>query len=433
MKKEVIKSIRPIALFAKAIAYNPKATKQITELYSKYADVVSKNIQKMEAEDKIILDKLPPVQRVLAYQVWALNYSQIKEINDIYIKLYRKVIEYLVENKDDLNFTRYLFAFNGVLATSDEIEILFTHFAIFVSANNIPFDLTDKNFVNLLSWLDHKYNPKVTHIVGYQYNKKAYKVYQEYWQEVNAKTINDLKYFNDYYSPYFSLLGNIAKEENFDFGRIEGWKFSANAINSIIKEYTKLNLVPEDNKEDFKKFIATALIIKAMSRYATQSSNAYMDIALKNNKIIETKTIVDTTAITQLSKENEKLQQQISKQQVIIEQYEKMTEQEQQDILLPETTSTSPVDISTLKILFVGGMEHTIAQIRTELPTVEFLGREDTKASLRNINSYDKVVISHKHLSHKTFYRVIDKLEDKNKLVYVSTTNLDILKAKIGQ
>lgn len=206
-------------------------------------------------------------------------------------------------------------------------------------------------------------------------------------------------------SIYFELLSKLYYDsielyyKNFSFDKITGM----NAIYNMQEDIKKLKEVISEKSEYTNKLNEENFSLK-------QKVNSQMKV--EDRPFIEQITLFERQR-AQANLENQSLKQKVSDQEKYIELLESKDVIEEEIIYRIE-------DISSKKLLFIGGMNEMVDRIKPIFPNSIFVSDEGIK-----VNSDVKAIVMFpKYMNHKLFYKYIAVARENNiKVVYCNNNN----------
>ncbi|EQG38294.1 TPA: hypothetical protein KRH68_000719 [Clostridioides difficile] len=224
--------------------------------------------------------------------------------------------------------------------------------------------------------------------------------------------------------------------------------FKSKQIQELILAYCNLQDNIEDensiNYEDLFRFIIPAIDLRYWAREYKKAKQFFFnnfdeelkesieekDIELitlkKENSLLreENKNIKLELELLQKDKlrlENE-IKAQITSKEELVQLRNFMFSKQQEYI---ENIPTDERDLKNIKAIIFGGHPNWILKMKDKLINFEFISAETINFDVNILNSYEYVFINTNYVGHAMYYKIIENLNENNKLRYINNINID--------
>lgn len=394
-----------------------------------------------------VINELPPKALLRAIKLLVINESGADGqsfVADLLQKVYRKEIEFLINNKDTLTFEKFVETFGTY---NQDTSWILRLIAIYVHMRKVMGLREDKS--EMLQMIIRSENA-----LDYQYTLSLNTLKMaDTWlkNHGNVKSLNDLSYDEALFSDSFLAFETITKKENIPMRAFENYKITKNDIAEMIDIANSIN-----RPYDLNKYLTIGFILKSLAKYANESKQAYLELALSedasptksakkefaklNAEIISLRTILNEkqNALNDLQLSFDRLRRQqdetaadLEKLGDYAETLEKQLDAWADQELESEENYTLP-DFSDKKVIVMGGHANWQAKLHSHFSDFYFIPVDEFNFDTSVIKNADLIIFNFTHCSHKQFYRLRENV-DKNKIIYVTNTNIDVLRRQIAR
>lgn len=420
----------------KTIAAESHFWKRIDKKYDEIGNY--KLTQKQEVLN--VINELPPKALLRAIKLLVINDAGKTGqafVADLLGKVYKKEITYLIENKNELSFEKYLAHFGSLNQNTSEkmrLVAIYLHLRKVMGLPEDPSELLQM-IIQSEGALDQEYriSPEAMHMAADWLKAHG-----------NIKTLNDLTYDETLFTEDFFAVETLTKKENIPLRAFESYEFTKNDIADMI-DIANSNRRPYD----LNRYLTTGFILKSLARYAKESKDAYMELALSGeaspNKTAKKELARLQAEIDQLHAILNKKQEQLNKLQLDFDRLQKSSAESwesleqlrdytetlelqlvsSEDAVAAAETFTKP-DFSGKKVVVIGGHANWQARLHEKFSDFTFVPVDEFNFDVSIIKNADLIIFNFAHCSHKQFYRMRENC-DRNKIVYVANTNIDVL------
>lgn len=409
----------------------------------KYDDV---GIAQMTRQQNVlnVINELPPKALLRAIKLLAINDTGRdgqEFVADLLQKVFRKEIEYLIENKDTLNFENFLAQFGDPDMSTSKILRLTSIYLHLRNIMSLPADESD-----LLKRITRaETNSEIDFLPAAESEKMA----KDWLKSHNFKSLNELSYDEKLFTADFMPLGVITKRENIPLRAYENYVISKNDVSEMIDIANRFRM-----PYDINRLLTNGYILKSLAKYADECKNAYLDLAL-SAEVSPTKKA--KSEIAKLHAEIERLHADLSKKQDLLNDAQLKLDKQQrlatsageeleelksyvavleQQLDRADGTINAADDFITpdftgKKVVVVGGHDNWQQKLRVRFADFTFIAVDDNDFDVNLVRAADLIIFNFAHCSHKQFYR-LKKYCDMSKIVYVTSTNIDVLMRQVA-
>ncbi|MCC0743981.1 hypothetical protein KGF43_15770 [Clostridioides sp. ZZV14-6044] len=225
--------------------------------------------------------------------------------------------------------------------------------------------------------------------------------------------------------------------------------FKSKQIQELILAYLKVQEDIDDensiNYEDLFRFMVVAIDLRYWAReykkakqFFFNNFNEELNSILKEKEIEmnklekenlllqdENKNLKLELELLQKNKlrlENEIKAQRTSKEELVQLRNFMFSKQQEQS----ENISTDEsIDLKNIKAIVFGGHPNWILKMKDKLINFEFISAETINFDVNMLNSYEYVFINTNFIGHAMYYKIIENLNEENKLRYINNINVD--------
>lgn len=223
--------------------------------------------------------------------------------------------------------------------------------------------------------------------------------------------------------------------------------FKSKQIQELILAYCNLQDNIEDensiNYEDLFRFIIPAIDLRYWAREYKKAKQFFFnnfDEELKEamkEKEIEMKELKKENSLLQdenkklklelelLQKDKNRLESEIKEQctskEELVQLRNFMFNQQQEQYVITDES----IDLKSIKAIIFGGHPNWILKMKERLINFEFISAETINFDVNILNSYEYVFINTNFIGHAMYYKIIENLNEENKLRYINNINLD--------
>ena len=221
-----------------------------------------------------VINELPPKALLRAIKLLVINESGADGqsfVADLLQKVYRKEIEFLINNKDTLTFEKFVETFGTY---NQDTSWILRLIAIYVHMRKVMGLREDKS--EMLQMIIRSENA-----LDYQYTLSLNTLKMaDTWlkNHGNVKSLNDLSYDESLFSDSFLAFETITKKENIPMRAFENYKITKNDIAEMIDIANSIN-----RPYDLNKYLTIGFILKSLAKYANESKQAYLELALSED------------------------------------------------------------------------------------------------------------------------------------------------------
>ncbi|MDX5660741.1 hypothetical protein SIM64_12440, partial [Clostridioides difficile] len=90
-----------------------------------------------------------------------------------------------------------------------------------------------------------------------------------------------------------------------------------------------------------------------------------------------------------------------------------------------ENIPTDERDLKNIKAIIFGGHPNWILKMKDKLINFEFISAATINFDVNILNSYEYVFINTNYVGHAMYYKIIENLNENNKLRYINNINID--------
>ncbi|HBG7256824.1 hypothetical protein [Clostridioides difficile] len=270
----------------------------------------------------------------------------------------------------------------------------------------------------------------------------------------------ELKLKSMYLKDYMPSFYVVSKEyKKFDYvSTLEGISiisivgkdiFKSKQIQELILAYLEVQEDVDDensiNYEDLFRFMIVAIDLRYWAReykkakqFFFNNFNEELNSILKEKEIEmnklekeylllqeENKNLKLELELLQKDKlrlENEIKEQLTSKEELVQLRNFMFSKQQEQS----ENVSTDEsIDLKNIKAIVFGGHPNWILKMKDKLINFEFISAETINFDVNKLNSYEYVFINTNFIGHAMYYKIIENLNEENKLRYINNVNVD--------
>lgn len=225
--------------------------------------------------------------------------------------------------------------------------------------------------------------------------------------------------------------------------------FKSKQIQELILCYCNLQKNIEDensiNYEDLFKFIIPAIDIRYLAREYKKAKQFFfnnfdeelkesieekdlkLDSIKKENSLLEAeneklKSELELLQKDKLRLENEIKAQLTSKEELVqLRNFMFNQQQEQEEKVLIDES----INLKNIKAIIFGGHPNWILKMKEKLTNFEFISADTINFNVNILNSYEYVFINTNFIGHAMYYKIIENLNEDNKLRYINNINVD--------
>ncbi|HBE9293968.1 hypothetical protein NMF83_05600 [Clostridioides difficile] len=462
MKRE----LNLIPFLAEALSINSKCYSFIDKYYNKdklkYMNLAKKSIfynSKIASEGSIIqeyyfkraLGILSSQENRTIFEIYKLGYKaaynyinsiQIFKVSNFLKKLLTRVEPF---TNDELN-GNVLVAISlcGELEKDVDIsDIVYQRFIenLFLRMDDykdiLSIDNLDKNKRKMLS----KIELKLKSMYLKDYIPSSYVINID-----SSKNYEDLTFLEK----QIAGLDYVSNLEGISIIRVVGKDiFKSKQIQELILSYLKVQGNIEDensiNYEDLFRFIITAIDLRYWAReYKKAKQFFFNNFDEELNEVMKEKEI----EIKELKKENLLLQDEKEKLKLELELLQKdknrleseikeqctskeelvqlrnfmfnQQQEQEEKVLIDES-----INLKNIKAIIFGGHPNWILKMKDKLINFEFISADTINFNVNILDSYEYVFINTNYVGHAMYYKIIENLNENNKLRYINNVNVD--------
>lgn len=96
-------------------------------------------------------------------------------------------------------------------------------------------------------------------------------------------------------------------------------------------------------------------------------------------------------------------------------------QQEQEEKVLIDES----INLKNIKAIIFGGHPNWILKMKEKLTNFEFISADTINFNVNILNSYEYVFINTNFIGHAMYYKIIENLNEDNKLRYINNINVD--------
>ncbi|HGM1374929.1 TPA: hypothetical protein ACKONX_002894 [Clostridioides difficile] len=225
--------------------------------------------------------------------------------------------------------------------------------------------------------------------------------------------------------------------------------FKSKQIQELILSYLKVQGNIEDensiNYEDLFRFIITAIDLRYWAReYKKAKQFFFNNFDEELNEVMKEKEI----EIKELKKENLLLQDEKEKLKLELELLQKdknrleseikeqctskeelvqlrnfmfnQQQEQEEKVLIDES-----INLKNIKAIIFGGHPNWILKMKDKLINFEFISADTINFNVNILDSYEYVFINTNYVGHAMYYKIIENLNENNKLRYINNINID--------
>ncbi|MCP8340643.1 hypothetical protein NMG03_16225, partial [Clostridioides difficile] len=225
--------------------------------------------------------------------------------------------------------------------------------------------------------------------------------------------------------------------------------FKSKQIQELILSYLKVQGNIEDensiNYEDLFRFIITAIDLRYWAReYKKAKQFFFNNFDEELNEVMKEKEI----EIKELKKENLLLQDEKEKLKLELELLQKdknrleseikeqctskeelvqlrnfmfnQQQEQEEKVLIDES-----INLKNIKAIIFGGHPNWILKMKDKLINFEFISADTINFNVNILDSYEYVFINTNYVGHAMYYKIIENLNENNKLRYINNVNVD--------
>ncbi|HDX7085969.1 TPA: hypothetical protein RQA65_003479 [Clostridioides difficile] len=213
---------------------------------------------------------------------------------------------------------------------------------------------------------------------------------------------------------YCSLQNNIEDENSINYEDLLRFIIPAIDLRYLLVEYKKakqffFNNFDEELKESIEeKDIELITLKKENSLLREENKNLKLELELLQKD--------------KLRLENEIKAQITSKEELV--QLRNFMFSKQQEYIENIPTDES-IDLKNIKAIIFGGHPNWILKMKDKLINFEFISAETINFDVNILNSYEYVFINTNFIGHAMYYKIIENLNEENKLRYINNINVD--------
>lgn len=410
----------------------------------KYDDIGNFRVEQQQKTLNII-NELPAEALLRAIKLLVINENGKDGrdfIADLFGKIFKKEIDFLIKNKENLNFEEYISKFGTLNIGKTDITRLASVYIHVRRCMGLPDDPSKllQDIIKTESSLDNNFIPSAES----EKMATAWLVAHK-----NIKTLNQLTYDADLFTAEFLPLELVTKAENIPLRAFEDYKFTKKDIADMIDIANSFN-----RPYNLNKYLTTAFILKSLARYAESCKNAYLKLALsedaspgkalhaKNTKLTAEITALHTLltnkqdALNKLQLDHDRLQKSAAAQAAELDKLQDYTEQLELQLLAPEEDDVGseniPLNFDGKKIVVIGGHEKWQQKLYERFNDWTFIATDQLNFDPAITAGADLIIFNFKYSSHGLFYRLRNN-SDKNKVVFTAATNIDALLRQLAR
>lgn len=152
-----------------------------------------------------------------------------------------------------------------------------------------------------------------------------------------------------------------------------------------------------------------------------------LDSIKKENSLLEAeneklKSELELLQKDKLRLENEIKAQLTSKEELVqLRNFMFNQQQEQEEKVLIDES----INLKNIKAIIFGGHPNWILKMKEKLTNFEFISADTINFNVNILNSYEYVFINTNFIGHAMYYKIIENLNEDNKLRYINNINVD--------